>query len=285
MLGQIDEFKSLSYRNLPFLFLTKSWTGINKKKKVQEKQRFHQDGMQHSLNSYEALEEPFFRAYFGDKYIFKKSIKSHSLDKKLFDKYNKFRRLCAGDKIYLAKNNNHLLRAEAIHEYDLKLGNDTVTIIPFRDPYDQAKSLLKQHVLLSGLQNDEDFTLDYMDFLVHHEFGLHHKMVQFDSAKKVKLNSKDTNSIDYWLEFWFLFYEEVYIKFSKIENCYFFCYESFVNDPKVSMENLFVVLGMKKSLVNDIVFKKYSPKPDDSKEALSEKYIDSYNKLKSISIN
>ena len=207
-LGALDEFKSLSYRNLPFLFMPKTWPRLISNKKAEEKERFHQDGVKHSLNSYEALEEPFFRNNLGEQYIKGDKIVKHELDENTFKKYNAFRRFVAGDKIYLAKNNNHLLRAESLHLFDKNSNIKTVTIIPFRDPYEQAKSLLKQHELLSKLQNEDIFTLDYMDFLVHHEFGIHSKIPILQEKDIGSILKLDKDSINYWLEIWYLFYSQ-----------------------------------------------------------------------------
>ena len=73
-LGQITEFKSLSYKNLPFLFMPRTGLKIISDKNNKESERFHKDGIRHSLNSYEALEGPFWRNYLGERYIKDKTI-------------------------------------------------------------------------------------------------------------------------------------------------------------------------------------------------------------------
>lgn len=284
-LGQIEQFKSLSYRNMPFLFLPKTWLSFTKNNKSKEKERFHQDGIKHSLNSYEALEEPFWRAYIGEEYIRDNTIENHTIDEKLFDKYNSFRRLVAGDNIYLAKNNNHLLRAESLHEWDKKIGNNSITIIPFRDPYDQARSLMQQHKLLTSLQEEDEFTLDYMDFLVHHEFGLHQKVCLLSDKIEFTQGSKNKDTIGYWLEIWYLFYQEANLKFSKLDNFHFFCYENFVEHPKRSLEDLFIILNLQKDLIDTISINKFSPANTEQIDGKNNKYSLLYKKMKSISLN
>ena len=284
-LGQIEQFKSLSYRNLPFLFLPKTWMSLTKKNKIKEKERIHQDGIEHSLSSYEALEEPFWRNFIGEKYIKDITINYHTLDEKLFDHYNSFRRLVAGTKIYLAKNNNHLLRAESLHDLDKKIGNSTKTIIPFRDPFEQSRSLLKQHKLLSGLQKEDEFTLDYMNFLVHHEFGLDHKVSVLGDETEFFQGSQNRGTIEYWLEIWYLFYQEAYLKFSNLEDFHFFCYENFVDHPKSSLENLLIVLNLQKDLINTISINNFSPENREQIGDRNNKYMVLYKKMKSISLN
>ncbi len=283
-LGQLSEFKSLSYRNLPFLFIPKTGLKLISKRKTEEKERFHQDGMTHSLNSYEALEEPFWRDYIGEKYIFDKIIQKHIIDQKVFEKYNAFRKLVAGDKVYLAKNNNHLLRAASLHKLDKAKGNNTITIIPFRDPYGQAKSLLKQHLLLSKLQKEDGFTLDYMDFLVHHEFGLHTKQPVLDN-NNIQLITDHKDSLEYWLKIWYVYYEEVYKQFSNKENFHFFNYNSFVEDPYNSLANLIGILDISEKRINSITLKKFTPKEKIKEEIMERKYTELYNKMDLITIN
>ena len=284
-LGQIEQFRSLSYRNLPFLFLPKLWLSFTKKGNSKENERFHQDGIKHSLNSYEALEEPFWRAFIGDKYIDDNTIKTHTIDEKLFNHYNSFRRLVAGNRIYLAKNNNHLLRAKSLQEFDNKIGNNTITIIPFRNPYDQARSLMRQHKLLSGLQNEDEFTLDYMDFLVHHEFGLNNKAPLLNDKMEDFKSSYNINSIEYWLDIWYFFYEEAYLKFSKLKNFHFFCYESFVDDPKSSLITLLKVLDIPSNLMDGVIIQEFNLKNKIFEEGASKKFMELYEKLKSTSLN
>lgn len=284
-LGELEEFKSLSYRNLPFIFMPKTWPLLISKKKVQEKERFHRDGVKHSLNSYEALEEPFFRNNLGELYIKDDKIVKHNLNQKVYKSYNYFRKLVAKDKIYLSKNNNHLLRAESLHHLDIKHKNKTFTIIPFRDPYEQANSLLKQHQLLSKLQEEDTFTLNYMDFLVHHEFGLNCKipmLIERDINSILKL---DKNSIDYWLEVWHLFYGQVYTLFSAKEDVFFISYEAFITNPKRSLETLLSKVHLSKELVNSINIRPFKSKTSQNTIHKNAKYINLYNNLKLIAIN
>ncbi len=284
-LGELEEFKSLSYRNLPFLFMPKTWPKLVSNKKSQEKERFHQDGVKHSLNSYEALEEPFFRNNLGELYIKDDKIIKHELNQKIFKKYNAFRRLIAGNKIYLAKNNNHLLRAESLHQLDDKHSNKTITIIPFRDPYEQANSLLKQHKLLSKLQQEDTFTLDYMDFLVHHEFGLHCKIPLLIDRDINSILNLDKNSIDYWIEIWYIFHNQIFTIFKGAENIHFICYENFVSNPKKSLETLLSKVHLPKELANSINIRTFEPKTTQNTTLKNTKYLNLYNDLKLIAIN
>ncbi|MCF8370841.1 MAG: hypothetical protein K9H64_04410 [Bacteroidales bacterium] len=282
--GQMPQFTSLSYRNLPFLFLPKTWLKITSKKKGREKERSHKDGMMHSIDSKEALEESFWRNYEGIQYIRKDCLVSHNIDKKVYLKYNAFRKLIAGQKIYLAKNNNHLLRAASLHQQDILDGNNTQTFIPFREPYSQAKSLLNQHQNLSQQQGKDEFVNDYMDLLVHHEFGLSHKVSVFDDEPGKKDFPEDQNSLEYWLEVWFLFYSKALSLFSDKEGFHFFCYEEFCKNPYHSLWAILSKLTLPETLIGSVSINKYEPGRSPYID-LNSKYSMLYNSLVSKSIN
>ncbi len=283
-LGQLDDFKSLSYKNLPFLFLPKTGLKLISNKKNEETERTHKDGITHGINTYEALEEPFWRNYIGSTFIFKDIIQKHSIKKDFFEKYNIFRQLISDNKIFLAKNNNHLLRATSLHKLDKSIGNKTITIIPFRNPLQQAKSLLNQHLILSELQREDEFTLDYMDFLSHHEFGLHSKVPVLNEKKTPSINY-NKNSIEYWLEIWYFFYSEVYKQFNQSDGFYFFSYESFVKDPKNSLKRILDLMNIKNNKLNSIVIKEYVPKVSKESKKIESKYSELYKKLQIKAIN
>lgn len=283
-LGQINQFSSLSYRNLPFLFLPKTWIKFTSNKKAEEKERFHKDGMMHSIDSFEALEEPFWRNYAGMEYIKEDRIVSADISEDLHQKYNSFRKLVAGDKIYIAKNNNHLLRATSLHQMDEKVGNRIHTIIPFRNPYAQAKSLLNQHKNLSELQESDEFVLDYMNFLVHHEFGLSQKLSVFDNLTGQFDIPHTKNTLEYWLEVWYIFYNRAYSLFTEKQGFHFFCYETFCKEPYNSLLNISKVLQIPEESIKSLEIKKYDLKEPASSE-LENKYIKLYNKLAVLSIN
>ncbi|MCB2218999.1 MAG: sulfotransferase [Bacteroidetes bacterium] len=283
-LGQISEFASLSYRHMPFLFMPRTWIRMRSKKKIEARERAHKDGIMHSLDSYEALEEPFWRNFDGNDYIRDEFLVSHSIESGLHEKYDAFRKLVSGDKIYLAKNNNHLLRAASLHELDQEAGHNTKTIIPFREPYSQAFSLLNQHKILSKMAEEDEFVKDYMEFLVHHEFGLSHKVPVLDeNIPKLEL-PEDQFSLEYWLEIWYQFYKKAFHQFRGIDDFYFFCYEAFCQQPKASLSQLIEVLGMPKKLVKSIKVKEFAPKRSPHIEPDS-KYSHLYTQLMNESIN
>ena len=117
-------------------------------------------------------------------------------------------------KYYLSKNNNNVLRLSSLSEYF----NDSLFLVMFRDPLNQANSLMKQNNLFRESQKHNKFILEYMNMIGHFEFGINRKNVKFDHLS----NYKDTE-IEYWIEYWIYLYEFVLSK--KKGNIEFICYE------------------------------------------------------------
>ena len=117
-------------------------------------------------------------------------------------------------------------------------------MIPFRYPYAQANSLLNQHLNLSTLQGKDEFVKDYMDFLVHHEFGLSHKIAIFDYNPSQINASANINTLEYWLMVWYLFYKKAFDIYSEKPGFHFFCYEEFCKHPTESLKTVFSLLDI-----------------------------------------
>jgi hypothetical protein len=284
-LGQLRDFESLSYRNMPLLFMPRTGSRLISNKKSTEKERSHKDGMTHSLSTYEALEEPFWLHFAGLDFIRATHLFQHNISEEVHAKYQKFRALVGGEKTYLAKNNNHLLRAKSLHQLDAQMGLVTRTIIPFREPVAQAKSLLAQHKIMSKLQSEDDFALDYMDFLVHHEFGLHAKTLVLGEESDKPRPSGDMNTIDYWLQVWNEYYQAAFELCATDSEFCFFCYEDFLRDPRASLSRLRPFIHMTSEQMKPIEFKKWGKKSLDKNINIDNKYSILYKKMVRIAIN
>jgi hypothetical protein len=57
------------------------------------------------------------------------------------------------------------------------------------------------------MQQADPFVLEYMDWLGHHEFGLHQKVFRFSHGPVC--TERDRQSLDYWLEVWINYYGQV----------------------------------------------------------------------------
>ena len=116
---------------------------------------------------------------------------------------------------YLSKNNTNYKRISLIQN----ILPNSIFIIPFRNPQQHSFSLFNQHKNFINLQNKDKFFLKYMNYLGHHEFGNNHK----SWFKPIKYNNFD--DINYWLEQWLLFYQNIINNFQSFKNCNLICYE------------------------------------------------------------
>lgn len=284
-LGQLPEFISLSYRNMPLLFLPRTGPKLMSRRKTTERERSHKDGMMHSLSTYEALEEPFWLHFAGRDFIGEHRLISHRVTEEVHAKYQRFRALVAGDKTYLAKNNNHLLRAKSLHQLDAEKGLRTRTVIPFREPYAQAKSLLEQHNILSTLQKENDFAVDYMDFLVHHEFGLHVKMPFLDGTAGESLPDGDPTSLEHWLNVWLRFYGAAFDLYGAEPDFCFFCYENYLRNPRGSLLGLCSFIDVAPDQFKSVQVKRWMRNRRRRVETPDPKLASLYDKMKRRAIN
>lgn len=277
-IGQDSRFSSLSYNDLPLLFLP---TDEEKRKKtaIKEVERTHGDGVMHSLNSYEALEEPFWRNFQPD-YIKRHELKTQDIKEEVYARYTFFRNYFSRGKIYLSKNNNHLLRAGSLHAHDRAAGYRSKTIIPFRNGATQAKSLFQQHQHLATLQQESVFVKDYMDMLVHHEFGLGRKQTVFDSEHTLIDANWDEEST--WLEYWYRYYDAVLEKYANDKDVAFICYERFCDEPVSSLTAVYNFLGLEVESLEGLA--PFRLKPHDDSQ-VDDKYKQIYNRMLQVSIN
>jgi hypothetical protein len=201
-LFKAGKFSSLDYSNMPFLLAPNLWKKLYNPKKAELKERKHGDKMMFGLNTIEALEEYFFKAFLNDSFIGESILIKHNIDEEVYNKYIAYQSLVRFDNsyTYLSKNNNLILRYPALRS----LNKDFKAIFLFRKPEEHAHSLLNQHLRFSEFQNDDDFIETYMDWLGHHEFGENQKVFSFDDKPKEFDYKK--NTLDYWLSVWLNYY-------------------------------------------------------------------------------
>lgn len=199
------EYVSLTYKNMPFV-LSPNFSKIFNKKNISKKERMHRDGINYDMNSPEAFDEIFFNN--DKKFIEDEIINFITLI------------LIAGNKNkYLSKNNLNYKRIKLI----LNLLPNSVFLIPIREPLQHSYSLLSQHLHFSKLQEKNDFIRRYMNYLGHNEFGLNH--ISWNNP----INFEDTRNINYWLEQWKFFYQNILNQYQYNENCHFVIYEKLSN--------------------------------------------------------
>ena len=204
-----NQYASLTYKNMPFL-LSPHISSLFNRKDISKKQRMHHDQINYDNNSPEAFDEFFFNL--DNKFINSELINYLQL---ICLSKNKLK--------YLSKNNLNFNRINLICE----LLPNCIFLIPIREPLYQAYSLLNQHLHFTKLQKKDDFIKRYMNYLGHYEFGLNHK------PWNNPVSYQDSNNINYWLEQWCLFYQNILNNYSSHKNCYFVIYEKLIKEDYI----------------------------------------------------
>ena len=200
-----NDYASLTYKNMPFI-LSPNLSKFFNKKEILKKERLHRDGIIFDINTPEALDEIFFD---NNEDFIKKELSNYL--ELILVSYNK-------DK-YLSKNNLNYKRIDLITEILPK----SKFLIMIRDPLQHSYSLLNQHIHFCKLQKENNFIRRYMNYLSHNEFGLDHR------SWNNPINFNDFNDLNYWIEQWDLFYQDILNKYFDHENCYFILYEELTN--------------------------------------------------------
>lgn len=241
-LSKIEGFASLSYANMPFLTAPNLWKKIYRPKSKRLKERSHQDGIKIGLDSNEALEEYFFKMRANDAFIQDNALVGYAPSANDYKAYLDYQSVVKGDnhKVYLAKNNNFILRYHALRQ----LNDSFVMVVLFRDPITHAASLLDKHLYYSKAQKEDPFILEYMNWLGHHEFGLNQKPFVFEKENRFTHYKKDT--LDYWLYSWINYYKKALEM--QHANTVFVNYSEYCTKPNDVLSNILEKVGMKINL-------------------------------------
>lgn len=280
-LHETGQFRSLTYQDMPFVLMPNLWKKLSLRKEAGDlKERAHKDGIMVGLESPEAFEEVFWRVFTGDQYILKDRLKVLKTNTEVLNKFRDFvgNALMSSDNPdelrYLSKNNNNILRLS----YLKKCFPKARIVIPFRDPLQHALSLLNQHIHFSDIQKGNKFSLDYMNWLGHFEFGLNQKPFDLNNDKIFSLMGKTPKTeLDFWLLSWKNYYS--FALENPDNNCLFFCYEEFCSFPNEVLVKLFPLLELSPKTVGIKPFIPYEKKVSGYSESLLNECNDLYKRL------
>ena len=232
LLFRTGSFHSLSYANMPFLMAPNLWKKFYDPKDSELKERAHGDNLQFGYETIEALEEQFFKTFTNNSFISDSTLLKHNLSEKTPEYYRDYQRLVSVDSetTYLAKNNNLILRYESIKSSNLKFN----VLVVVRNPIDHAESLLRQHKRFCMLHDADEFTLEYMNWLGHHEFGNNHKPFELGENLHSEYQLEDIN---YWLACWIEYYTYL---------------SQFINDPNLHLVSYSKLASNPSELINTI---------------------------------
>lgn len=241
-LYQTGCFRSLTYRDMPFVLMPGVWKKLSLRSRVSRiaKERAHKDRLLVEYDSPEALEEVFWSTFSGDAYIFKDKVVPYKPARSVSVRFREYvahimaSRDDERQNRYLAKNNNNLLRLGAI-KFAFP---DAKIIVPFREPMQQALSLLRQHELFIKMHRKDHFSMQYMNWLGHYEFGLGHKSYAYCSIA----NPFYKCDVSYWLQSWKDAYN--FALDNAPPDTIFVSYESLCADPVSGFGTLFPALDL-----------------------------------------
>lgn len=276
-LSKIEQFATLNYANMPFLMCPNLWAKFYKPKSKELKERSHKDGIKIGLDSNEALEEYFFKVKANDAFINESSLTEYMIPEKDYQHYIDYQTIIKDDdqKIYLAKNNNFILRYKSVR----KLNADFLMVILYRDPLTHAASLMEKHKDYQKLQSDDPFVLEYMNWLGHHEFGLNQKPFIFEESEDFSELSKE--AMDYWLKSWINYYS--YALKLKEKNTLFVSYDHYCEKPTDTIQLVLDRINLKTEIPEYSGFTN-KRKPDVSySQDIYQEALDLYDQLKGIS--
>lgn len=285
-LYKTNEFASLNYADMPFILAPnlgrKLFTGTSK---TNFKERAHKDGIFINSESPEALDEVYWKVFLNDNYIQKDRLLINNPSSVVLNQFKDYIHLILkknqnGKQLrYLSKNNNNILR---LHSIIATFPNSQI-IIPFRDPLQQALSLLNQHNHFCKIHKEDPFSLKYMNWIGHHEFGLNQKPFFLnDKAIFDQMEQSNKEEINYWLLSWLNYYSYIVNNLSK--NYILFSFERFCREPNIVLGELLKKIDLENYNLNLFPFEIKTRSCDNiDKKILSDCQI-VYDKLVQLTI-
>jgi hypothetical protein len=244
-LSALPEFASHTYRDMPFVLCPLLWDRLSRafRKEAALRERAHGDGMAIGYDSAEAFEEIIWRAFWGKKYRPDRIEPWSSADRdpefELFFR-NHLRKIVAlrGARDgagrpgrYLSKNNANIARLELLRT----LFPDCRIVIPIRHPLRQIRSLRRQHERFTAIHARDRFSLRYMEWLGHFEFGAALRPIDFGGWMGQGAGL-DPFAEPFWLTYWAEAYEAVLAAAGA--NVRFFDYDRACAHPEPEMAAL-----------------------------------------------
>ncbi len=276
-------FRSLTYRDMPFVLMPGIWKNLSRPFHLHEaeKERAHGDGIEVNFDSPEAFEEVFWRVFSADEYLSEDRLTPCSLNEEVIRQFRQYvdQVVSSADqpsqRRYLSKNNNNILRLGPIRQ----AFPDALIIVPFRDPVQQSISLFLLHKKFCATHEQDSFSRMYMEWLGHHEFGATHRPFQFGGHHAVTAKDHHPGNINYWLALWINTYR--YLLETAPKGTVFVCFEELCREPRQTISMLFSKAGLS---IDDcsIDGKIHAPNPKQAGEidsALSTQAFRTYGEL------
>jgi len=252
------------------------WRILYHPRKNKLKQRVHGDNIMFGYRTIEALEEYFFKVFLDDSFISEHTLTEHEVDPETYENYLTYQKLVADKKqesTYLAKNNNLILRYTSLRTYN----PDFKIVLIFRNPVPHAYSLRSQHLRFSEMHEADPFTLEYMNWLGHHEFGLNHKVFDLEG---IELRERyEITSMSYWIAIWISYYTRI-LSLAGEKNLFLIEYSDLCKQPGQLAASLGTLLAMDLSVNQRDPYKERELSGLEMDEDLLEKSLSLYQELR-----
>lgn len=255
-------FATLTYRGMPFVTAPNLWSRIacGARRAAHAHERAHGDRLKIGFDSPEAFEEPFWTMLSEGRFIGASALEVHSIgDDGLADYGRYVRSVLAASKRpharYLAKNSNNLLRLKSLR----RAFPDACILVPFRRPWDHARSLLRQHLRFSAVHARDRAALSYMNWLGHFEFGANFKPFNVDPAARPRARD-EVNTQAYWLRYWTCVYR--YLLSEHEDHVVFLDYDRLCREPVRTLESLAAALALEPARLSGLAAHVHGPSAD-----------------------
>lgn len=230
-----------SYRDMPLPLAPNLWARLGGgRRRVASAERGHGDGMTHDLDTPEAIEEVFWRCFEGRRYLRRDGLAAEPPSPETLANFRGYMArvvLRGRGTRYLSKNNNNILRVQALSQAI----PDALFVHPFRHPISQAASLHAQHRRACELQRADRFRRQYSEWLAHHEFGPGHRPFLVGSSEV----EGDRERLEYWLAAWERAYAHLLHQTRALRSRQFFVdYDQLCRSPESVLGALAEFLGL-----------------------------------------
>lgn len=252
LIAALREFGSHTYRDMPFLVCPMLWSRFSARFMRSEapRQRAHGDGLLVSTDSPEAFEEVLWKLFWPRHYRADRIEPWPALDDDQFRSFllNHMKKIAllrcsqhAGKRRYVSKNNLNIARVPALAD----LMPSASILIPFRDPLQQAASMLRQHLRFLEIHASDRFAKAYMAAVGHFDFGANLKPIDFTGWLDDR-RCQDATTPGFWLEYWVAAYRHLLEQHGE-ERIHFLSYDSLSHRPAESLARLAETLDVEDS--------------------------------------
>lgn len=245
-------FVSHTYRNMPFLLCPLLWEQISRgfRRPSAQQERAHGDGVAVGYDSPEAFEEVLWKAFWPDHYgkehitTWKADERDEEFEAFLLAHIRKIRALARREDgtapAYVSKNNANIARLGLIQ----RLFPAAPIVLPFRHPLDQARSFLRQHDRFLEIHGQDPFSLRYMEWLGHYEFGRALRPIDFGSRLGADANGapEKPESLAFWVRYWCCAFAHILEK--RGPGVLLIDYDRMCTEPGPALETMACALGL-----------------------------------------